>query len=1298
MDDRPGAAPGPRAGAWRRRFTPASITAAYVVVASAWLIASDVIAHGGSAEHVGDLAHVLPGLAFVAVTGVGVWLGSGVLAARGRERAATFRERSDLLDEVVRRGTTDFYRARITPDEMFTLEFWTPGFESIVGRRPSPDEYPKPLVATLEAYRPEDRRWILERCRDAVATLEPLVYTAPLRRPDGTERWINLRLAPSREDDGSVSLVGVVRDATADVESETDRPRLQRRSTTLDDISRLGLVEHFRGRFTVDERYALEDCSEGFGRLLGREVHPGAEPEPLGDALLDHHPDRRDAVREAVLRAVAEQEPAEFLSRTASDPPRWVRYRATPDRLRSGDTLLHGIAWDVTGEIEGERDRARLRERSEILEEAGRQGLFEHYRAVVTPDGLFRVESCSEGFEALVGAARAHTGAAAPIDEVMASLHEDDREPVRAELLRAMEALDEFEVVTRVDDGRDDDGPRYVRFRSRPVREVDGRISFRGIAYDVTERVRSEEERRRLRVDLAAARAPVVAMLRASVELERAGDEATVIRVVADAVREAGWGSVAVNLFDGDWSITHQAYAGMSEDRVAALRAARVAPGARAAMFGPSRDPFRVGRCYFIPEERRAEAGNVGRGIVSSRPPAEGDSWRPADLVYIPMRDPSGSVVGRITVDDPVDGQRPTAETLRYFELFADLAGRAVNELRLRRALEREQRAMVLQAEVLARMSDAVFWIDAGARFAWVNDRACQMLGYDRDTLLTMTVHDIDDAADADWWRGHWREIQRTGRVVLESTVTARDGRRIPVEILTNYIEVRGESFDCAFVRDISDRRGREDALRRSQNLSRQTERTARVGGWEYEVDPPALYWSEETFRIHELDPSHGVPSVDDAIAYYAPGWSRDRIQGVFEQALGTGEGFDEELELVTARGRRIWVRAQGEPEIAGGRVVRVAGAFQDITARKRAERALARQAMELRTIVDTAGSGIVLIDGEGRLIRCNRAMETMLGYTFEELRALGGMRAIAHPDDADATSGLTSDLLQGRRDRGMFEARYVRKDERVIWARVTASRATGPDGAPFVVSIVEDVTERRRVRDELRRVVEVRGLLLSELDHRVKNALAGLISMIDLTRERSESVDALASSIRERVETMARVHTMLTSSKWRSVPLDDLVGGVSPPGVGRRLNLEGPAVDIPARQATPMGMVLHELASNSLKHGAWSDERGRVDVRWSLEPEADEPEDPRRRLRLRWTERGGPPVGVPGDQGLGLSLIEGFASFELRGGVRFGFERDGASHELTVRLDDPAASEEEAHAGWLEVALAPIEGEDLDP
>lgn len=126
--------------------------------------------------------------------------------------------------------------------------------------------------------------------------------------------------------------------------------------------------------------------------------------------------------------------------------------------------------------------------------------------------------------------------------------------------------------------------------------------------------------------------------------------------------------------------------------------------------------------------------------------------------------------------------------------------------------------------------------------------------------------------------------------------------------------------------------------LARSRQLLDETARLARTGGWDYDVQTQELTWTAVTYEIHEVGREYR-PNVGEGIRFYAPD-SRPRISELFRRAVETGEPFDEELELVTARGRRTWVRSIGHPEIEDGRVIRVRGTLQDIQAQK--ERILA--------------------------------------------------------------------------------------------------------------------------------------------------------------------------------------------------------------------------------------------------------------------------------------------------------------------------------------------------------------------
>ncbi len=112
--------------------------------------------------------------------------------------------------------------------------------------------------------------------------------------------------------------------------------------------------------------------------------------------------------------------------------------------------------------------------------------------------------------------------------------------------------------------------------------------------------------------------------------------------------------------------------------------------------------------------------------------------------------------------------------------------------------------------------SDAVFWLDPDARFIYANIAACKRLGYSREELLSMTVHDIDPNFPAEDWPAHWEELKRRGSITLLSRHRAKDGRVFPVELTVNYLEFAGKQYNCAFARDIAERKWAEQELQKA--------------------------------------------------------------------------------------------------------------------------------------------------------------------------------------------------------------------------------------------------------------------------------------------------------------------------------------------------------------------------------------------------------------------------------------------------------------------------------------------------
>jgi hypothetical protein len=186
--------------------------------------------------------------------------------------------------------------------------------------------------------------------------------------------------------------------------------------------------------------------------------------------------------------------------------------------------------------------------------------------------------------------------------------------------------------------------------------------------------------------------------------------------------------------------------------------------------------------------------------------------------------------------------------------LLMDITVRKQGEEALRQAREElelrveERLAQFRQANEQLRFTqfsmdyapEAIFCMDANAQFFYVNEAACQLLGYSREELLSMSIHDVDLNFPTQSWSEHWEELKSQSSFTLESTNRASDGRIFPIELSVNYLEFNGQEYNCVFVRDISDRKQAEEALRESEERFRNLVESTSDFIWE--VDENALY------------------------------------------------------------------------------------------------------------------------------------------------------------------------------------------------------------------------------------------------------------------------------------------------------------------------------------------------------------------------------------------------------------------------------------------------------------------------
>jgi two-component sensor histidine kinase len=191
-----------------------------------------------------------------------------------------------------------------------------------------------------------------------------------------------------------------------------------------------------------------------------------------------------------------------------------------------------------------------------------------------------------------------------------------------------------------------------------------------------------------------------------------------------------------------------------------------------------------------------------------------------------------------------------------------------------------------------------------------------------------------------------------------------------------------------------------------------------------------------------------------------------------------------------------------------------------------------------------------------------------------------------------------------------------------------------------------------------------IRNSLTRELNHRVKNTLANVLSIISLTRRRATSLSDFADSLEGRIRALSATHDLLTQSDWGTTPVAMVVQAELAPyaqDVLRHLEIGGPDVDLAPNDALSLGLAVHELATNAAKYGALSVESGRVTIRWEMAGDDV--------ARIEWIERGGPEINpeLRRKRGFGTELIEKIVAHELRHPVDLRFEPEGVRCTLLI-------------------------------
>ncbi|HET6469329.1 MAG TPA: PAS domain S-box protein [Geminicoccaceae bacterium] len=314
-----------------------------------------------------------------------------------------------------------------------------------------------------------------------------------------------------------------------------------------------------------------------------------------------------------------------------------------------------------------------------------------------------------------------------------------------------------------------------------------------------------------------------------------------------------------------------------------------------------------------------------------------------------------------------------------------------------------------------------------------------------------------------------------------------------------------------------------------------------------------------------------------------------------------------------------------------------------------------------LAAIVESSGDAIASKTLDGIVTSWNKAAERLFGYTAEEM--IGHKIAVlAAPGQEEQMPAILERLRRGERVEH-FDTVRRRKDGTLVEISLTVSPVRDATGRIVGASkIARDISERRAAERH-------RQLLLSELDHRVRNTLAVVQAIALQTMRPGRDPERAKADFLGRLHALAETHTLLSQGGWLAVGLR-AVAAAQLDKFSDRVDIVGDEVHLTPRASLTLGMVLYELASNALKHGALGTPQGRVEIAWRVEA-GTEPA----MLHVRWRESGGPAVPQPRHQGLGRTLIERSVGHELGGRAELVFAPGGLSCDLWLPVATTVAA-----------------------
>ena len=513
---------------------------------------------------------------------------------------------------------------------------------------------------------------------------------------------------------------------------------------------------------------------------------------------------------------------------------------------------------------------------------------------------------------------------------------------------------------------------------------------------------------------------------------------------------------------------------------------------ADATMIGRTPEECVGQECFRVFEKREAVCAHCP-GVRAMR------TGLSAEVETIAVRDDGSTYHARLQAF-PVFA--PDGKASGFIEVIEDITER-----------KREQDALDRATFCIEQAGDCIFWIDPEGRLVFANQKACEVLEYTPEEFLTKTVFDINPTITRGWWEPHWEAIRKKKAFVLESRHRTKSGRVFPVEISVNYMTFDGKEYNCAFARDISERKAAEKQLAHFSAIVNSSQ-DAIIGGTH---DGIVTSWNPGAERLYGYTPAE---MIGQSITKLLPPDRSDEVASQLARLWGEGRVEHYDTVRRSKDGTLVDVSITYSPIVNGdGEIIGVSAITHEITHRKRAEASLRDSEERLRTIVQNTSEIIYTLSPTGVFTYVSPAWPRLLGHDLSEVV---GQRFVSfvHPDDMCVGQAFLENVLSTEKRQPSIEIRVRHKNGEWHWYRTSGSCGRDEHGQPICfIGVGDNIDERKRNEDLLRENHDelqaiytgiVEGLLITDIEtKRFQRVNASLCQMLGYSEQ-----DLLSMSI----------------------------------------------------------------------------------------------------------------------------------------------------------------------------------------